>query len=104
MLTETINPDYQAALHLLHCPLLAGRTAPYIKGDEIAWDEIYHDLWPKLSRSEQLLIDAALDLFGGVSLRRVSLREVVTLLDGENFNPVCEAVLGLRRLLVGSEF
>jgi hypothetical protein len=101
--TETMNtPDYLAALHLLACPLLEGRTAPYIGENEIDWEGIYARLYPLLSRSERLLVDAAYNLFGGEGA--LSLRELVTVLDGENFNTICEAILGLRRLLAGCEF
>lgn len=100
-MTLTLTPDHAAALHILESPLLAVRAAPYIDGDEIDWEEIYRDLWATGSHAEQLLIDAAYDLFGGVSLRRVSLREAVTTLDHENFGIFCEAVLALRSLLRG---
>jgi hypothetical protein len=102
--TLTTTPDRVAALHLLESPLLAARTAPYIDGDDIDWTDIYNNVWAVASHSEQVLIDTAFDLFGGMPLRRVSPREAVTVLDSENFNIFCEAILGLRRLLAGCEF
>lgn len=101
VLSLSTTPDHIAALHILEAPLLAERAAPYIDGDQIDWEEIYRDLWLSGSHAEQLLIDTAYDLFGGVPLRRISPREVVTILDGENFNLFCDAIFGFRRSLVG---
>lgn len=102
MLTMTTSPDHIAARHILECPLLADRTAPYIREDEIDWPGMFNDIVPFMCHSERLLIDVAHDLFGGFAV--TSLREIVTITDGENFNVICEAMLGLRRLLLGCDF
>ena len=81
--------EHVAALYLLQSPLLVGGTAPYI-GEEIDWLGILIDLYPKLSSGEQILVDAAYDLWGGDG--RPSLRRIATTLDQPNFHLLIEAM------------
>lgn len=94
MLTTATSPDYLAAFCLLQVPLLAGVTADYIGDDTIDWDGLRREVAPVLSHFEQLLIDAAFDLWSGRF--PLSLRELVLTLDSGHLRPLVQAMFLLR--------
>ena len=69
----TLSPtaEHIAAVHVLQSPLLADSTAPYID-ESVDWIGLIVGLYPTLSRNEQLLLDAAYNLWGGLPERPLS--------------------------------
>lgn len=89
MPTPSPTPDYVAATSLLRSPLRAGNVAPDT-AQTIYWLGLIVDLYPKLSDSEQLLLDAAYALDAPEG--SLSLRRIVRALDQPNFHALTEAM------------
>ena len=86
---KSVFPEYLAVEHVLTAPLIAARTAPYIRNDDFDFDGLIAET-ATMSSGEALLVRIGHELWAA---KAVGLWELTRRLDGPAFRRVLEGLM-----------